>query len=202
MRTSSNRSATGAATAGAHRAKTTPAASASTGARQLPHGYDHKYIYTHLGYNLKATDMQAAVGISQMKASWTGSSPAGGRTSRQLPEVCSRARRALSATAGDAERDPSWFGFLMTMREVRRSTTAVVRTWKNNKIGDAAAVCRQPDASAGVLGRRVPRRRRPSTNTDKVMNDAFWIGVWPGIGDAERNYIVSTFTGMVRHVAR
>ncbi len=168
----------------------------------LPSGYDHKYIYAHVGYNMKATDMQAAVGLSQL-----------GR----VDEFVARRRenfswftRAFKDTGLDEHfilpkptpnSNPSWFGFLLAIRDgspLRRRD--VVRWLEESKVGTrllfAGNLTKQPayrEVEYRIVG--------DLTNTDKIMNDAFWIGVWPGIGGAERQYIVETFLKMVRHFA-
>ncbi|MBX3410427.1 MAG: lipopolysaccharide biosynthesis protein RfbH [Phycisphaeraceae bacterium] len=167
----------------------------------LPHGYDHKYIYTHLGYNLKATDMQAAIGLSQLK---------------KLPGFVAKRREnfaALSAaflaegldehftlpraTPGS---DPSWFGFLLTIREGSPlSRRAVVSHLEEQKIGTrllfAGNLTRQP-AFKGVEY----RISGGLTHTDTLMERGFWIGVWPGI-DAQRiEYIIGVFKDMCRRM--
>ena len=166
---------------------------------ELPHGYDHKYIYSHLGYNLKATDMQAAVGVAQLD---------------KLSGFVA-ARRANFAALSDAFRDegldehfmlpeatpgsdPSWFGFLLTVRDgspLKRLD--MLKYLETKRIGTrllfAGNLTRQP-AFKGVNYRIAG----PLTHTDKVMNDSFWIGVWPGIDAARRAYMVETFVAMVR----
>ena len=167
----------------------------------LPEGYDHKYIYTHLGYNVKATDMQAAVGLSQLN---------------KLEGFIARRRENFAALAdgfaasGIHEHfilpratpgsEPSWFGYLMTIREGSPlDRTAVVRYLEEHKIGTrllfAGNLMRQP-AFAGVECRAAS----PLTNTDTVMNRSFWIGVWPGIGPAQREYMIETFRRMVKEL--
>ncbi len=168
----------------------------------LPTGYDHKYIYAHLGYNLKATDMQAAVGLSQMD---------------RVDAFIAR-RRENFAWLTDAFRDagldrhfilpratpgsdPSWFGFLLTIRDgskLRRRE--VVRWLEQQRIGTrllfAGNLTRQP-AFQGVEFRTVG----DLANTDKIMRDSFWVGVWPGIGSEERAYILDRFVALVRQFA-
>jgi CDP-6-deoxy-D-xylo-4-hexulose-3-dehydrase len=169
----------------------------------LPLGYDHKYTYSHLGYNLKVSDMQAAVGLSQL-AKMDG---------------FIAARRANFAAYHDAFRqagldehfilpeqtpgsEPSWFGFILTIRDgspLKRRD--VVRHLEERKVGTrllfAGNLTRQP-AFQGV-----PYRVAGSLAvTDKIMNDSFWIGVWPGVGAAERAYVVDVFRSMVREMAR
>lgn len=159
---------------------------------ELPAGYDHKYIYSHLGYNLKMTDMQCAIGLSQLD---------------KLDGFIARRRENFALlTAGlkamGAEEhlhlptalpgaEPSWFGLPLTIRDgsplQRRE---VVRELEARKIGTrllfAGNLVRQP-AFQGVQY----RVSGTLANTDKTMNDTFWIGVWPGIGPAEREYMLS-----------
>ena len=158
----------------------------------LPHGYDHKYTYSHVGYNLKVTDMQAAVGVSQM---------------RKLPRFI-EARRANFAylRAGlepfaDAlllpeptpNSDPSWFGFPITVKD--RSPVGrdqLVRALDARKIGTrllfGGNLLRQPayrDIDCRVVGDLV--------NADRVMNHTFWIGVYPGLTRPMMDFVVATF---------
>ena len=168
----------------------------------LPAGYDHKYIYAHLGYNLKATDMQAAVGLSQLDRvdafiarrrenfAWLTEAFRDAGLDRHfiLPR----------ATVGA---DPSWFGFLLTIRDgskLRRRE--VVRWLEQQRIGTrllfAGNLTRQP-AFQGVEYRTVG----DLANTDKIMRDSFWVGVWPGIGPAERAYMLDRFVALVRQFA-
>jgi CDP-6-deoxy-D-xylo-4-hexulose-3-dehydrase len=165
----------------------------------LPLGYDHKYIYSHLGYNLKVSDMQAAVGLSQLE---------------KLPGFIAKRRENFRAfteafRAGGLEEhfilpkatpgsDPSWFGYLLTIRDgspLKRRE--VVKRLEDRRIGTrllfAGNLARQP-AFKGVDF----RVHGDLTHTDKIMNDAFWIGVWPGIDAARRDYIVSVLVDLVR----
>jgi CDP-6-deoxy-D-xylo-4-hexulose-3-dehydrase len=167
----------------------------------LPLGYDHKYIYSHLGYNLKMTDMQAALGVSQL-------AKLDGFVARRRENFAALTTAFRAAGLDEhfhlpqptAKSDPSWFGYLLTIREgspLRRRD--VLRYLDSKRIGVrllfGGNLTRQPafaDVDYRVAG--------PLTNTDKVMNDSFWIGVWPGIGPAERAYMVDTMTAMVREV--
>lgn len=162
----------------------------------LPQGYDHKYIYSHIGYNLKLTDMQAAVGVSQLK---------------KLPEFIKARKRNWSllhqglkpfeeflalpqATPGS---DPSWFGFLITVRQSAPfSRNDLVRHLENHKIATrllfAGNLTRQP-AYQNVESRTAGEL----TNTDFAMNQSFWIGVYPGITGPMADYVVQTIAGFV-----
>ena len=155
----------------------------------LPAGYDHKYIYTHIGYNLKATDMQAAIGVSQL---------------RKLPAFIAARRRNFAtlhaglqdlqdlfllpeATPGS---DPSWFGFPLAVRhEAPVTRNDIVRFLDARKIGTrllfGGNLLRQP------AYRGVPHRvAGPLTQSDFVMHQVFWIGVYPGLTDAMLAYVL------------
>jgi len=165
----------------------------------LPKGYDHKYIYAHLGYNMKATDMQAAVGLSQLDKL--------GDFVRRRKQNFAALRSALAAE--DLEQhfilpeatpgaDPSWFGFLLTIRDGSPlDRRALVADLEARGVGTrmlfGGNLIRQP------AFRGVPHRvAGPLDNTDKIMSDSFWIGVWPGIGPAERAYMVETLCAAVK----
>jgi CDP-6-deoxy-D-xylo-4-hexulose-3-dehydrase len=158
----------------------------------LPDGYDHKYIYSHIGYNLKATDMQAAVGVAQLK---------------KLPGFIST-RRAnfakLHAALSDLDdlfilpeatphSDPSWFGFPLAVRQnAPTSRKQVVRFLESRNIATrllfAGNLLRQPAYRA--IQRRVVGELK---NTDFVMNNVFWIGLYPGITQSMIDYMAEIF---------
>lgn len=165
----------------------------------LPEGYDHKYIYSHLGYNLKVSDMQAAIGVSQLKKL-----PGFIARRRENFEALTKAFLALGLDEhfilpqATPNSDPSWFGYLMTIRDGSPlSRREVVKHLESKRIGTrllfAGNLARQPafkDVNFRVHGKL--------THTDKVMNDSFWIGVWPGIDATRREYMVNTMHEMVR----
>jgi CDP-6-deoxy-D-xylo-4-hexulose-3-dehydrase len=168
--------------------------------RGMPEGYDHKYTYAHVGYNMKMTDMQAAIGVSQLQKA--------DRFIAARRDSFARLTAAFRAHGLDEHfilpeatpnSVPSWFGFLLTIRDGSPLKRRDVVTYlESKKIGTrllfAGNLTRQP-AFRNVEYRVVGEL----TNTDKLMNDAFWIGVWPGIGEVERSYMLSTLTEMVRH---
>jgi CDP-6-deoxy-D-xylo-4-hexulose-3-dehydrase len=163
----------------------------------LPDGYDHKYIYTHLGYNLKATDMQAAIGCSQLakveafiarrRANHAYLSQ--GFRERGLTDTFA----IVQATPGS---DPSWFGFVLSLTdEARWSRRDVTRYLEARKVGTrlvfAGNLVRQP-AMQGV-----PYRIAGDlAHTDRVMTHSFWVGVWPGLGTAHLDYMLDVFTSL------
>jgi CDP-6-deoxy-D-xylo-4-hexulose-3-dehydrase len=158
---------------------------------ELPRGYDHKYIYSHIGYNLKATDMQAAVGCAQLK---------------KLPVFIEARRRNFQHMADavhDLEEffvlpeatpasDPSWFGFPLAVRPgAPFGRDQVIQHLHEHRISTrllfGGNLVRQP-AYRHVAHRRVGDLR----NADFVMKHVFWIGVYPGLSEAALQYTADT----------
>jgi CDP-6-deoxy-D-xylo-4-hexulose-3-dehydrase len=153
----------------------------------LPFGYDHKYIYGHIGYNLKATDMQAALGVSQLKkldrfvaarkANFT-----------YLKSALSDIQDFIMPEA-TVNSDPSWFGFPITIRPGSSvDRTALLRHLDDKKIGTrllfAGNLLKQP-AYRNIEHRVIGDLR----NSDLVMTNTFWLGVYPGLTDEMLNYV-------------
>ncbi len=164
----------------------------------LPFGYDHKYTYSHLGYNLKISDMQAACGLAQMDKldSFVQARKDNFAYLRNRLASCEEFLILPEATPNS---DPSWFGFLMTIRpeaDVRR--VDLINYLDQNKIGTrllfAGNLTRQPY----ILGRNF-RISGDLTNTDLVMNNSFWVGVYPGLSEEMLSFIadkVESFFGV------
>ncbi|PIX80368.1 MAG: lipopolysaccharide biosynthesis protein RfbH, partial [Piscirickettsiaceae bacterium CG_4_10_14_3_um_filter_44_349] len=154
----------------------------------LPQGYDHKYTYSHLGYNLKITDMQAACGLAQLK---------------RLPEFIEK-RNAnfdylknrlatvtdfIELTEPTEGSTPSWFGFPVTLKDTAGvSRVDLTKYLDQNKIGTrllfAGNLIRQPYFE-GIEHRVVGEL----TNTDITMNQTLWLGIYPGLGKEQLDYI-------------
>lgn len=150
---------------------------------ELPAGYDHKYVYSHLGYNLKVTDMQAAVGCAQLEKF-----PAFARKRREnfafLKEALAFSQDSLILPKATENADPCWFGFLITCREgVARDN--IVRQLESDGIQTrmlfAGNLTRHPCLTADEKVRQQIRIVGDLTNTDAIMNRSFWIGVYPGM---------------------
>lgn len=167
---------------------------------ELPLGYDHKYVYSHFGYNLKATDMQAAIGVEQLK---------------KMPEFAQRRRYNFNRLKAALEpvqdkfilpeacpgSDPSWFGFLLTCQDgIERSK--VVRFIESKGIQTrmlfAGNLIKHPCFdSMRTLGNGY-RVAGELINTDRIMNDTFWVGVYPGMTDEMLDYMADAIIKAVK----
>lgn len=158
----------------------------------LPFGYDHKYIYSHIGYNLKITDMQAAIGVEQLKK-LPLFIKARKNNFKFLYEGLKKYEKYFILPDVELKADPSWFGFLLTVRKDAGFTRdEIVRYLEDNKIATrmlfAGNIIRHP--SFEDVNYRVYEDLK---NTDFIMNNAFWIGVYPGLKDKRINYILEKF---------
>lgn len=167
---------------------------------ELPLGYDHKYVYSHFGYNLKATDMQAAVGCAQLK---------------KFPSFVERRRHnfeRMRAALEDVQdkfilpvpcphSKPSWFGFLLTCKE-GIDKVAVTRFVEAHGVQTRALfagnLIKHPcfdEMRASGKGYRVVGEL---TNTDRIMRDTFWVGLYPGMTDEKIDYIAKVIKDSVK----
>jgi CDP-6-deoxy-D-xylo-4-hexulose-3-dehydrase len=156
---------------------------------ELPEGYDHKYTYSHLGYNLKSGDIQAAIGLAQLdrldsfihlrKRNW-----------KYLSDGLKGLEEFLALPEVAKDSDPSWFGFALTVKsESPKTRNQVVQELNEAMIATrllfGGNLLRQPafkDTPRRIVG--------DLTNTDIVMNDTFWIGVWPGLTLPMLDYVI------------
>jgi CDP-4-dehydro-6-deoxyglucose reductase, E1 len=155
----------------------------------LPHGYDHKYIYSHIGYNLKATDMQAAVGVAQLKK-LPAFIAARKRNWQRLHDGLHAHDDVLILPRATPGSDPSWFGFAVSVRpEAPFTRVDLVRFLESRRIGTrllfAGNLLKQP-AYRGITHRVVG----DLANTDFAMEHTFWLGVFPGLTDRMIDYVV------------
>ncbi|AJJ03072.1 CDP-4-keto-6-deoxy-D-glucose-3-dehydrase [Yersinia pseudotuberculosis] len=158
----------------------------------LPFGYDHKYTYSHLGYNLKITDMQAACGLAQLERieEFVEKRKANFKYLKDALQSCADFIELPEATDNS---DPSWFGFPITLKEDSGvSRIDLVKFLDEAKVGTrllfAGNLTRQPyfhDVKYRVVGEL--------TNTDRIMNQTFWIGIYPGLTHDHLDYVVSKF---------
>ncbi|MFJ8064178.1 lipopolysaccharide biosynthesis protein RfbH [Psychrobacillus sp. NPDC096426] len=155
---------------------------------QLPQGYDHKYTYSHIGYNLKVTDMQAAIGLEQLKK-------LPGFIEKRIHNF-NRLKSNLMAIQDDLilpeatpNSEPSWFGFILTVKDGSKiSRNKMTQYLEKNKVQTrmlfAGNITKQP-AFVGVEYRLASDLK----NTDKIMNDTFLVGVYPGLTDEMIDYM-------------
>ncbi|HEY3797684.1 MAG TPA: lipopolysaccharide biosynthesis protein RfbH [Caulobacteraceae bacterium] len=163
----------------------------------LPYGYDHKYIYSHLGYNLKITDMQAAVGVAQLDH-LEGFIAARRSNFNALKQGLKALDPFFVLPEATPDSDPSWFGFVLTVREDAPFTRDdIVRHLNAQKIGTrllfGGNLVRQPymkQQSFRVCG--------PLDNSDRVMRQTFWIGVYPGLTGEHISYVLQVMHDFVR----
>lgn len=169
---------------------------------QLPVGYDHKYVYSHFGYNLKATDMQAAVGCAQLK---------------KLPAFIQKRRchydHLKAGLEGYTDKfifsepcknaNPSWFGFLMTCRPgVARSRIVpfIENRGVQTRMLFAGNLIKHPcfdEMRASGKGYRVVGKLE---GTDTIMKDTFWVGVYPGMTEEMLDYMIETIADACRRI--
>lgn len=162
----------------------------------LPAGYDHKYTYSHAGYNLKITDMQAACGLAQLAKAplFIARRKANFAFLKERLRDCQEFVILPAATPGS---DPAWFGFPITLRpSAGRSRLDLLQHLDRHKIGTrllfGGNLTRQP-----YFQGRHYRVVGDLTNTDRIMHDTFWVGLWPGLTEPMLDYTVTVLeTGL------
>ncbi|HIP72597.1 MAG TPA: lipopolysaccharide biosynthesis protein RfbH, partial [Anaerolineae bacterium] len=167
----------------------------------LPQGYDHKYIYSHIGYNLKMTDMQAAVGVAQLQKlpQFTESRK---RNWQILHEGLRPYAEHLILPEATPGSDPSWFGFLITVRPSAPFTRReLIQYLEERHIATrllfGGNLTRQP------AWQNIPYRTVGDlTNTDIVMNQTFWIGVYPKLTPEMLDYVLAVFAEFMEKYSR
>jgi CDP-6-deoxy-D-xylo-4-hexulose-3-dehydrase len=165
----------------------------------LPFGYDHKYIYSHIGYNLKATDMQAAIGVEQLKK-LPSFIKARKKNFKLLYEGIKKYEKYFILPETEPRADPSWFGFLITVRkDVGFTRDEIVKYLEDNKIATrmlfAGNITRHP--SFENINYRVFEGLK---STDFIMNNTFWLGVYPGFTNKIINYILEKFGEFFKNI--
>lgn len=166
-------------------------------------GYDHKYVYSHFGYNLKATDMQASIGVAQLE---------------KLPDFVEKRKHNFNRLRNGLKEledkiilpeacensDPSWFGFLITCKDgVNRNE--VVKYLEANGIQTrnlfAGNIIKHPCFDQIRNDGKSYRVVGSLENTDRIMKDSFWIGVYPGMTDEKIDYMIKKIKEAILHNA-
>lgn len=167
----------------------------------LPAGYDHKYIYSHFGYNLKVTDMQAAIGCAQLKK-LPFVVDARNKNWQYLRDGLSNLEDIFYLPTHEKEALPSWFGFVLTVKENSpfNRNQIVAHLEKNNiqtRMLFAGNLLKHPcfdEMRKSQTGYRIVGNL---DNTNKVMNNTFWIGVYPGMTQSMLDYMINTIREIV-----
>lgn len=170
----------------------------------LPYGYDHKYVYSHFGYNLKVSDMQAAVGCAQLEK-FPGFIEKRKDNFNQLYAALKNLDELILFKAYD-ESDPSWFGFLITIKDgadINRNAMVEYLEGCNIQTRNlfAGNITRHPcfdDLNRGVDYRIAGELK----NTDKIMNDSFWVGLYPGMNQDKLNYMVESIKRFINDLKK
>ncbi|WP_428324993.1 lipopolysaccharide biosynthesis protein RfbH [Nitrosopumilus sp.] len=164
---------------------------------ELPFGYDHKYTYSHVGYNLKLTDMQAAVGLAQLE---------------RLPDFISKRQENFDFLYKNlsAYEDflilpkpslgciPSWFGFPITVKSNQNFSKGSLVNFLSSKLIDSRPIFAGNIIKQPYFKNKSFKTSSSLSNTEKIMNDSFWIGVFPGLSNEMLEYIVQQFDSFFR----
>jgi CDP-6-deoxy-D-xylo-4-hexulose-3-dehydrase len=167
----------------------------------LPLGYDHKYVYSHFGFNFKVTDMQAAIGLAQLEK-FPSFVEKRKKNFQRLRSALQGLERFITLPEATPGADPSWFGFLITVNDsMPFGRNDIVEYLENNRIQTrnlfAGNMTRHPMFQSLSEGLEY-RISGTLTNTDKVMNDSFWLGVYPGMSDSAIDYMAEKIREFIR----
>ncbi|MBR7073063.1 MAG: lipopolysaccharide biosynthesis protein RfbH, partial [Eubacterium sp.] len=165
---------------------------------ELPFGYDHKYVYSHFGFNLKATEMQAAIGCEQLKK-FPGFVERRRYNFEKLTELLSPVSDKIILPKAEKNSNPSWFGYLITCKSSEQKNR-IVRFCEEKGIQTrmlfAGNIIKQPVFDE-IRNTNAYRIAGTLENTDRVMECSFWVGVYPGMTDKKLSYMAKTIINAV-----
>lgn len=167
----------------------------------LPHGYDHKYTYSEFGYNLKITDMQAAIGLAQLEK-LPSFIEARRKNHKMLYEGLETHKEQIFLPETQKNSNPSWFGFMITLKnECKLSRAKIIQDLEFHNIQTrllfAGNIIRQPVFDKMRTTKEGYRVVEQLINTDKVIDDSFWIGVYPGMTEEMICYMVERISELL-----
>ena len=162
----------------------------------LPKGYDHKYTYTHMGYNFKITDMQAACGLAQLNKI-EGFVKKRLENFNYLYKLFSNLSNYFILPEKTKNSEPSWFGFLLTIKDNKINRNELLKFLDEKKIGTRLLFSGNVTKQPYMLDKKYIIHK-DLTNTDKVMNDSFWLGVYPGLEKKHLDYVYSTVQEFIK----
>jgi CDP-6-deoxy-D-xylo-4-hexulose-3-dehydrase len=162
----------------------------------LPFGYDHKYTYSHVGYNLKITDMQAAVGLAQLERL-----PEFIRIRKEnfefLYDNLSPFEKYLILPSSSEDCKPSWFGFPITVKDSATFSKESLVNYLSSKLVDTRSIFAGNLIKQPYFKNKIFKACKSLSNTDKIMKQSFWIGVFPGLSKEMLEYVIKQFETFV-----
>ena len=161
---------------------------------KLPFGYDHKYIYSHVGFNMKITDTQAACGLAQL-GKLDNFIKKRKKNFLYLKKLLLDLQDQIILPEKEANSDPSWFGFLITLKKNSNyDRKKIILELTKKRIGTRLLFSGNLTKQPAYMNRKF-KISGELLNTDLVMNNTFWVGVYPGIGEKELNFVAKSIKG-------
>ena len=154
----------------------------------LPYGYDHKYIYSHIGFNMKITDMQAACGLAQIDKLVSFIKKRKSNVDFLKKELSSLQEQILLPEA-EPDSDPSWFGFPITIKNLNFDRKEVIQKLTEKKIGTRLLFAGNLTKQPAYIKKKF-KISGDLKNTDLIMTNTFWVGIQPALGEEELAYVV------------
>ena len=164
---------------------------------KLPFGYDHKYIYSHLGYNMKITDMQAACGLGQLER-LEGFIEKRKKNLNFLKKKLSNLEEDFLLPEAEKNSDPSWFGFPITLKKnCKVKKIDIIKKLTEKKIGTRPLFAGNLTKQPAYLNKKFKINGNLEV-TDNIMNNSFWVGIHPSLGEEELNFIAKSLEECIK----